>query len=273
MKFWIVNAFADRPLVGNPAAVFLVQEFPNSVIMQNIATEMNLSESAFVKKLGLSHYHIRWFTPNSEAPLCGHATIAALHMLIQAKAEKNKTQIKFESLSGEFIAESDGPWLILNFPRYVAQQVELDPKLYEVVNIKPVYTGFAHNCFLMEFETSEQVANLIPNLQLLSQIDCRALIVTAKGSGRFHEYHFISRYFAPRIGIDEDPVCASAHCRLIPYWSAKLGRKSLLAYQASKRGGIINCKDLQNRVLISGTATTVIKGELCYHHLTGMNIL
>lgn len=263
MKFWVVDAFADSPFLGNPAAVFLVQEFPNVMVMQNIATEMNLSETAFVKRLRLRHYHIRWFTPNSEAPLCGHATIAALHILIQTKAEKNKTKIKFASLSGELIAESNHPWITLNFPRYVVQQVELDQKLYEVVNIKPIYTGFAHNCFFMEFENSEQVATLMPNMQLLSKIDCRALIVTAKGSGRFYEYDFISRYFAPRVGIDEDPVCASAHCRLIPYWSEKLGKKSLFAYQASKRGGIISCEDLQNRVLISGTATTVIKGELC----------
>ncbi|MDJ1305836.1 MAG: PhzF family phenazine biosynthesis protein [Candidatus Midichloria sp.] len=263
MKFWIVDAFADRPFVGNPAAVFLVQEFPSTSVMQSIAAEINLSETAFVKRLGLHHYHIRWFTPNSEAPLCGHATIAATHVLINTNAERNKVPIKFESLSGRLLAESDVPWITLNFPRYVVQQIDPDPRLHSVIDCKPIYTGFSQNCYFMEFEKIEQIIELRPNLQLLSEIEFRALIVTAKGTGKFHEYDFVSRYFAPRVGINEDPVCASAHCRLIPYWSAKLGKGSLIAYQASKRGGIISCEDLQNRVLISGTATTVIKGELC----------
>ena len=264
MNFWIVDAFADKRFVGNPAAVLIVQDFPDLVTMQNIAAELNLSETAFVKRLGISHYHIRWFTPNSEAPLCGHATIAAVHVLMELGIEKNAMSIKFESLSGQLIAESDKPWITLNFPRYVAQHVIPSAQLLAVIKDHfPVYVGFAQDCFLIELKHSSQVVDLKPDLGLLSEIECRALIVTSKGYDDFHEYDFISRYFAPRVGINEDPVCASAHCRLIPYWSAKFGKRSLLAYQASKRGGIISCEDLQNRVLISGTAITVIKGELC----------
>jgi len=263
MKFWIVDAFTAEPFFGNPAAIFLVKEFPDVLLMQNIAAEINASETAFVKKLDLSHYHIRWFTPNSEAPLCGHATMAATHILLNTKEETDGSFIKFKSMSGELIVEIHSPWITLNFPRYVVNEAILTSELLGVVNQQPIYTGFAENCFFMEFEKSEQVTSLKPNLQLLTEIDCRALIVTARGSENFREYDFISRYFAPRVAINEDPVCASAHCRLIPYWSEKLGKKSLLAYQASKRGGIIRCEDLQNKVLISGTAITVMIGELC----------
>ena len=263
MKFFIVDAFSAKSFAGNPAAVFIVQDFPTTDLMQNIASEMNLSETTFAKKIANNSYHIRWFTPNSEAPLCGHATIAAMHILIEKGIEKINTEIIFQSLSGELKAIHQDQYITLNFPKYVPTPVEFNKKLQAIVNAEPIYTGFAENCFLIEFESSSKIANINPDLRLLKELECRALIITSKGDGNFIKYDFISRYFAPKVGIDEDPVCASAHCRLIPYWSDKLKKDKLIAYQLSKRGGIIKCQNIEDRVLISGQAITVMRGELC----------
>lgn len=263
MKFWVVDAFTDKPFAGNPAAVFIVEYFPDDKLMQNIAAEMNLSETVFIKKTGGKQYHIRWFTPNSEAPLCGHATIAAMHILMQNGIETKSDTITLQSISGNLKAYYVDDLIVLDFPRYLTEKVKLSEALQDIVNSEPIYVGFSQNCFLMEFATSEAVVRLQPDLARLKLLDFRALIVTAKGDGEFVNYDFISRYFAPKVGIDEDPVCASAHCRLIPYWSEKLHKKKMIAYQPSKRGGVIICEDLVNRVLIAGKAVTVTKGELC----------
>jgi PhzF family phenazine biosynthesis protein len=261
MKFWIVDAFTNKHFAGNPAGVIFVAEFPSLDFMQNIASELNLSETAFIKPISESLYHIRWFSPNSEAPLCGHATIASVHILLQEGLTACKTLI-FQSLSGNLEITIEDQWINLNFPRYVPSHVELSPELRAIVNETPIYTGFAEHCFLMEFENAAIVKNLNPDLRLLTNLPCRALIVTAKTrDSEFLEYDFISRYFAPRVGINEDPACGSSYCRLIPYWSQKLCKKQMIAYQASKRGGVIKCLDLENRVQISGQAVTVAQGD------------
>ena len=151
MKFCIVDAFADRPFTGNPAAVFIVNDFPGDELMQNIAAEINLSETTFVKKITDQNYEIRWFTPNSEAPLCGHATIAAMHVLVSDGIEKRDDQITFQSISGKLTAIYQDCYVTLNFPRYVAKPVDFDNILQEIVNKTPIYTGFSENCFFMEF--------------------------------------------------------------------------------------------------------------------------
>lgn len=264
MKFLIVDAFTQKKFAGNQAAVLIVPDFPEEKQMQNIAAELNFSETAFLKKIDFNRYHIRWFTPNSEAPLCGHATLAAMRALLENGEIQDEQSVYFHSASGELTASVSGQLISLNFPRYDVQETDCTSQLQEVIQKNhPIYVGFAHNCFLMEFASCEEVVDLEPNLQRLSLIDCRALIVTAAGSGKYLKYDFISRYFAPKVGIDEDPVCASAHCRLIPYWSSKLQKKHLLAYQASSRTGILYCEDLIDRVLISGHTAVVAKGMLC----------
>lgn len=261
MRFWLVDAFTNKQFSGNPAGVIFVPEFPSGELMQNIASELNISQTAFIKPVNDGIYHIRWFTPNSEAPLCGHATIASVHILLQEKMESNK-EIKFQSISGDLLITVDDQWINLNFPRYKPESVDFAPELRAIVNETPIYTGFAEHCFVMEFENVAQVKNLNPDLRLLMNLPCRALIVTAKThEPEFMMYDFVSRYFAPRVGINEDPVCGSSYCRLIPYWSQKLGKTQLKAYQLSKRGGVINCLDMQKRVQISGQAVTVAKGD------------
>lgn len=258
MKIWFVDAFTSEPFKGNPAGVCIVNEFPSQELMQNIASEVNFSETAFVKPLAKDLYHIRWFTPNSEAPLCGHATLASAHLLIEQGLQNENDTITFKSLSGELMVNKTAEWINLNFPLYNATAIEYSSFLKDIVNFDPIYTGFAENCILMEFATPEEVRALTPDLAKLAKYQCRALIATSNDKN----YDFISRYFAPRVGIDEDPVCASAHCRLIPYWSKKLNKAEMLAYQASVRGGVIKCKNLGNRVLISGKAVTIIEGKL-----------
>ncbi|CAL7960848.1 Uncharacterized isomerase BH0283 [Alphaproteobacteria bacterium] len=258
MDIWVVDTFTNRPFSGNPAAVCLVQEFPKIEIMQNIAYEMNLSETTFVKHIEKLHYHIKWFTPNSEAPLCGHATIAAVHVLVGEGFVPPDQFLTFDSLSGKFEVSHHKGWFNLNFPCYETKPFASNVNLPQIVNQNPIYVGLTENCILAEFAEPEQVVNLVPNLSLLAKLPYRALIVTSRDT----EYDFISRYFAPKVGIDEDPVCGSAHCRLIPYWNKRLGKTEFTAYQASKRGGVIRCKILSNdRVLISGQAVTVQKGK------------
>ncbi|MCE2992105.1 MAG: PhzF family phenazine biosynthesis protein [Candidatus Jidaibacter sp.] len=256
---YTVDAFTNKPFKGNPAGVCIVEEFPEAELMQNIAMELGYSNTAFVKMKREQEYEIKWFTVKSEAPLCGHATIGSMHILFKEGMIAKNKEITFNSASGSITASvGDDDWYTLNFPSYPVSPVVLTDELREVVNIDPIYTGFAQNCYFMEFESKDALLALEPKLELLKKIDCRALIATSKGT----DFDFHSRYFAPAVGIDEDPVCASAHCRLIPYWSNKLSKEALRAYQLSRRGGELRCKNLGNRVLISGEAVTVMKGFL-----------
>jgi predicted PhzF superfamily epimerase YddE/YHI9 len=258
MKIYTVDAFTNKPFKGNPAGVCIVDEFPDDKVMQSIATELNYSNSAFVKKLDDKHYHIRWFTPVSEAPLCGHATVGTLHVLSSNKLINRGDKITFESMSGQLFGRNNDGWYELDFPLYPVNEVKDASSILNVVNQTPEFVGFSQNCYFMEFENEQTLLDLRVDLAALKNIECRALIATAHGT----QYDFHSRYFAPSVGIDEDPVCASAHCRLIPYWSNKLRKDDMLAYQSSKRGGIIKCKNLGNRVLISGEAVTVMEANL-----------
>ena len=258
MIIYTVDAFTNKPFKGNPAGVCIVDQMPHEALMQNIATELSYSNTAFVEKVADAHYKIRWFTPHSEAPLCGHATIGSMHILCSVYGVENESSVKFESKAGEIYAKKSSSWYELNFPSYEVSPVDLSVQLQDVINVRPIYTGFAENCYFMEFESLDDLKALAPDLEKLKRIECRALSATAQGV----EFDFHSRYFAPRVGINEDPVCASAHTRLIPYWAKKLGKDEMIAHQASARGGILKCKNLGNRVLISGEAVTVMRTEL-----------
>lgn len=255
MKVWLVDAFAEEKFKGNPAGVCFLDNLADIELMQKIANELNCSNSAFVEKLEDQLYHIKWFTPISEAPICGHATVAAAHMMYNLKMVDPNEDIIFKSLAGKLIISQNNGWINLNFPAYPVKQVQPAPELVNIVNYQPMFIGVAENRILMEFENQGALYALEPDLSALAKLNVRALMATAKAD--LGKYDFLSRYFAPKVGIFEDPVCASAHCSLIPYWSSKLEKKSMVAYQASKRGGELLCKYLGSRVIISGKAVKV----------------
>ncbi len=260
MKFWVIDAFTNMPFRGNPAAVFLVEEFLPESLMQNIAAELRHSQTAFVKQLNKNHFHIRWFSPISEAPICGHATIASAYVLQELGLMNSRDEALFDSLSGQLtVTAGDDGWISLNFPKMAIANISTAQRTeyMEIVQQEPLFVGFSEGCIFMEYPDRATIMALQPDLAKLKEILCRALIITA----RDHEFDFASRYFAPRVGIPEDPVCASAHCRLIPYWAEKLQKDQLVAYQASERSGILKCTNLQNRVLIAGQAVKVLEGN------------
>ncbi|RZI46217.1 PhzF family phenazine biosynthesis protein [Candidatus Finniella inopinata] len=260
MKIWLVDAFTAIAFQGNPAGICLVDHFPKTQLMQAIAAEMNWSQTAFVTQKADDHFHIRWFSPRDEAPLCGHATLAAAHTLWKEGRTDSQT-LTFDSLGGILKAEkkSDG-WIYLDFPLRPVTPCSLPDMLQEAlqgITIQSVHRD--ETVYLVVLREAKDVIRLKPNLSIIEQIDCRAVIVTALGNA---PYDFVSRYFAPRVGIPEDPVCGSAHCRLIPFWSEILNKNTLLAHQASPRSGVLKVSLVGDRVLIGGQAVTVSEGFL-----------
>lgn len=256
-KIWIVDAFAEKPFTGNPAAVMLVDEFPNN--MQEIAAEMNLSETAFVKSLSTDSFHIRWFTPKIEVKLCGHATLASAHILFSQNLIQSE-QIHFDSLSGTLKVKKENDFFTLDFPLQKISHKLDHQKFIDGFGfsdeIEEVYSAL--DDVIIRVKNEKIVRNLNPNFSLLKEVDARGIIVTA-GS---EKYDFISRFFAPRVGVNEDPVTGSAHCKLADYWQRVLGKKEFIAYQASGRGGTIQIKIVDDRVLLTGKAITTMEGVL-----------
>jgi predicted PhzF superfamily epimerase YddE/YHI9 len=254
-----VNAFTTSANHGNPAAVCIIDDFPDIIEMQNISTKNNISETAFLKNTSKNNFDIRWFTPVSEAPICVHATLASAHVLYQNKIIEKNTEINFFNSNNKFIASEMNGWISLNFPSINIAEMKSSKVIDEILkNLNIVYLGLSGNILFAELRYNNEVRNFIPNLELISSLPYRALLITSKDT----KYDFISRYFAPSVGIDEDPVCGSAHCRLIPYWAKKLKKDEMIAYQASMRGGIIRCKDLGDRVIISGQSISTHSYEL-----------
>ena len=269
MKYWIVNAFTKKMFSGNPATVYLCEDgFPDTSLMQLLSAEIPYSNTAFIVPamvpVGVSRYEIRWFTPNSEAPLCGHATIAAVHIL-KEKGIITGDEVYFSSPYDDFRVEiwrdlEGDLFYTLEFPRYSDFEDLGDIKVMEIMNYIPYeHACLANDTILVEMLNTEMLLQFKPNLDELCKVDVRALTVTARGDGQ--NYDFASRYFAPAVGIIEDPVCASAHCRLIPYWSGKLGKKKMIAHKMSQRGGELLCEDSENAVYISGNAVTIFSGD------------
>ncbi len=259
MNFWTVDAFTNEPFKGNPAGVCLLEKFPPTDLMQKIAAEINLSETVFVVAKTNGHYDVRWFTPTIEVELCGHATLAAAHILWNELNVEGKT-LYFDSHSGVLMAEQTEEGITLNFPAYLSDPMAIPDGLAESLGVAPVCVSKAHDDCLVELHTIEEVINLQPDIAGLNQIDCRGIIITADGDSD-SSYDFVSRFFAPRVGISEDAVTGSAHCKLAPYWAERLGRNELIAYQASKRGGIIKVRYDHNRVYLTGQAITIFKGK------------
>jgi len=260
MKIWIVDAFATQPFSGNPAAVVIVDEFPPDELCQKIAAEMNLSETAFAKPVSQDYFHLRWFTPKTEVKLCGHATLATAHILYQENKVRGNT-ITFDSLSGPLLVykNSQDANLTLDFPLQVTGPF-LNKDIYEkTLGLDIVAVAKALDDLIIEIADPVQLKNIEISSEKIKQFDYRGVIITAKDH---QKYDFISRFFAPRVGVNEDPVTGSAHCKLAHYWQEKLGQSQFLAYQASQRGGELKLAIKNDRVHITGSAIIMLQGDL-----------
>jgi PhzF family phenazine biosynthesis protein len=255
-----VDAFTDRPFAGNPAAVCILPEPEDEIWMQNVAREMNLSETAFLRREA-GDYQLRWFTPAAEVELCGHATLASAHTLWETGNLGPGEQARFHTLSGLLTAErKGGGWIEMDFPARLAEQTDAPPHLLEALGVSAKYIGKNVFDYLVEVDTEEIVRKMKPDIALLAKVPTRGVMVTSKATTA--GYDFVSRFFAPQVGVDEDPVTGSAHCCLAPYWSKRLNKKEMLAYQASARGGVVRVRLNGERVQLGGQAVTVMRGEL-----------
>jgi PhzF family phenazine biosynthesis protein len=257
MKIFQVDAFAEKVFTGNPAAVIPLDEWLDDSVMQSIAMENNLAETAFVIRQG-EGFHIRWFTPTVEVDLCGHATLAAAHVLYNHVGFQGDVVQFFSHRSGALNVYRRGELLILDFPADRIEEVISTEDMINSFDIAPNEFYQGKTDFMFVYENEEQILNLVPNFRTIASLPVRGVIVTAPGS----QVDFVSRFFGPQSGIDEDPVTGSAHTTLIPYWSKRLGKEDLAAIQLSKRKGLLACKNLGERVLISGKARTYMIGDI-----------
>ncbi len=254
-----VDAFTATPFAGNPAAVCILAELRDEQWMQNVAREMNLSETAFLLRQP-DGFNLRWFTPAAEVDLCGHATLASAHVLWESGHLKSHEQARFHTRSGLLTAERKGPWIELNFPATPEEPADTLPGLIEALGVSATYIGKSRFDYLIEVGSENIVRTISPNFSLLARVPVRGVIVTSRSTSP--SYDFISRFFAPQVGVNEDPVTGSAHCTLAPYWSKKLGKDEMVGYQASARGGVVRVRVSGDRVYLGGQAVTVLRGEL-----------
>lgn len=258
-----VDAFSAVPFKGNPAGVCVLERVMPDEWMLHLAEEMNLSETAFVLKKSRC-YSLRWFTPKTEVSLCGHATLATAHILWELGILKDNEEAVFETKSGILRARKEGVAIEMDFPARIVEPIAENRDLNRSLGVSPVFTGLYAkengNVYLLEVETDRVVKEMSPDFGLLLMTDARAVIVTSRSTQA--EYDFISRFFAPAVGINEDPVTGSAHCYLTPYWTQKMGKTEMKAFQASRRTGEIGCRLMGDRVVLQGQAVTIFRAEL-----------
>lgn len=255
MRIFTVDAFTSRAFTGNPAGVCILEKPISEELYQLIAREINLSETAFVEKIE-NQLSIRWFTPKVEVNLCGHATLSAAHILYQLGYCKPNDVIIFDSKSGKLTAQKVGDKIELNFPQIYVDDAPDNEIIKQAFGIKPIYIGKNENRYLIEIESVQKLINIIPDFHLLKSTDLGRFIITAKSD--CVEYDFVSRYFAPAVGVLEDPVTGTAHCYLAPYWGRKLNKKLLIGFQASQRAGSIECELIENnRLFLRSHAVTM----------------
>ncbi|MBM3223015.1 MAG: PhzF family phenazine biosynthesis protein [Candidatus Tectomicrobia bacterium] len=262
LQMFQVDAFTATPFAGNSAAVCLLQEPRPAQWMQQVAREMNLSETAFLCPRA-DGFALRWFTPEVEVPLCGHATLASAHVLWEAGHLSPEATASFHTQSGVLTATRQGAWISLDFPALPPVPVAAPDVLVQALRVTPVYVGENRDAgarYLVEVASEEIVRTVQPDFALLKTLPIQGAIVTSRASTP--EFDCVSRYFAPRAGVNEDPVTGSAHCCLGPFWSQRLGQETLMAYQASARGGVLRVQVRGPRVLLGGQAVTVLRGEL-----------
>lgn len=254
-----VDAFTKTPFRGNPAGVCLLSEPRDEDWMQAVATEMNLSETAFLLSRD-DGYSLRWFTPTVEVELCGHATLASAHILWESGLLPSSESARFHTLSGLLTAVRRDDEVELNFPESRPEPVDSPPGLPDALGVDPTFVGRTKFDFLVQVASDGEVRNINPDFARLRKLPIRGVIVTSiDASG---EYDFVSRFFAPAAGIDEDPVTGSAHCCLGPFWSDRLHKDEMVAYQASRRGGVVKVRLKDGRVHLAGGAVTVFRAEL-----------
>lgn len=265
LPIFTVDAFTERPFAGNPAAVCLLDREREAAWMQTLAGEMNLSETAFLRPLGEA-WSLRWFTPKAEVALCGHATLAAAHVLWESGRLAPGAPALFDTLSGRLTArrasgEGAASWIELDFPERRERPHADLPELFAALGVTPVYFGKNAYDFFVEVATAEEVRRLTPDFAALAKLPVRGVIVTAAGEAN-SGFDFVSRFFAPGVGVAEDPVTGSAHCCLAPYWGEKLSKGELVGYQASPRGGTVRVRRQGERVILAGRAVTIVAGTL-----------
>ena len=260
MKQYIVDAFTNQPFSGNPAAVCVMDNWPSKESMMKLAMENNLSETAFIVKEE-EGYRLRWFTPGTEVELCGHATLASSFAILSFYEQDNNV-VEFNTMSGLLTVRKKGDLYEMEFPTYHLKEIPVTDAMERAFGIRPIKAVLGLDLVCV-FETEDQVRYMTPNQELLKQLEGRIQNATARGT----ETDCVSRSFCPKLSIAEDPVCGSAHCQIADYWSRELGKKQIKAYQASKRGGYLDCTMLENgRIVISGedalVAVTEIVAEL-----------
>lgn len=256
MRYYIVDAFTDKLFGGNPAGVCLLNEWPDKDVMQNIAAENNLAETAFLVKRE-NYYDLRWFTPEVEIDLCGHATLASGFIIANFVDPEART-MRFETQSGTLTVTKRGDLYEMDFPARLPQKIKVTQLMSKAIGM-PVLEAHLSRDLLLLVDSEQDVKDLTPDLSLLKQIpDCFAVIVTARGE----TVDFVSRFFAPNAGIPEDPVTGSSHSTLIPFWAERLGKEQLTAKQLSKRGGVLYCENCGERVKIAGKAVLYLQGEI-----------
>lgn len=255
-----VDAFTDKPFAGNPAAVCVLPAARDEAWYQAVAREMNLAETAFLVPRADEGYNLRWFTPAAEVALCGHATLASAHVLWETGQLAPDQTARFHTLSGWLSAARRGDWIELDFPARPVTKLEPPEAILQALDVAPVFVGRTKDDYLCELADEAAVRSVNPDFTVLKRAGLRGVIVTARATtGGFD---FISRFFAPGVGVDEDPVTGSAHCALGPYWQPKLKRDEFTAYQASPRGGVVRVRVGGDRVYLGGQAVTVLRGEL-----------
>lgn len=259
MQLAIIDAFADRPFTGNPAAVCLHDQELDPEWMQALAVEMNYSETAFVRPIDRG-FQLRWFTPAVEVELCGHATLASAHLLWTEGIAHPAEVIRFHTKSGELCCRRNGQIIELDFPATPAVETDPPAGLLEALGVNPSFVGQSKFDRFVVVDSEQVIRSLTPDFARLREIPMRGVIVTSEMEG--DEFDFVSRYFAPGAGVDEDPVTGSAHCCLAPFWSERLGKSELIGFQASARGGTVRTRVKADRVILGGQAITVMTGHL-----------
>jgi PhzF family phenazine biosynthesis protein len=254
-----VDSFTAKPFAGNPAAVCVLDGPANEDWMRHVAAEMNLSETAFLHPEN-GGYRLRWLTPAVEVDLCGHATLASAHVLWEDKHIAPDAEARFHTRSGLLTCKRAGDWIEMDFPLKIAEAADTPPQLAEALGADLLYTGRNQFDYLVEVRDEAVLRSLQPNHHLLRQLPVRGIIATSRGV----EYDFVSRFFAPGSGIDEDPVTGSAHSALAPFWGKRLGKKEMIGFQASARGGVVKVRLEGDRVYMSGQAVTVLRGDLLF---------
>jgi PhzF family phenazine biosynthesis protein len=260
-RFTQVDAFTNRPFTGNPAAVCLLAEPADDVWMQQVAREMNLAETAYLVRQR-DGFDLRWFTPATEVDLCGHATLASAHVLWEEQQLQASEVARFHTRSGVLTASREPDIIWLNFPVTPSRAAPEVAELSRGIGLPLRYVGRTAFDYLVELESETAVRELLPDLTALARLPGRGVIVTARSESGTHD--FVSRFFAPRAGVPEDPVTGSAHCGLAPFWAERLNKTELIGYQASERGGMVRVRLEGTRVHLGGQAVTVLRGELLH---------